>query len=683
MDGEHARLAAENAAQRAELDTLRRELAATRERLATECDARERADRCRRLIESMTQGVVFHAADGRVFEANPAAARILGLSRDELCGKTSLDPRWRSIAVDGSPFPGDQHPAMVALATGRPVQDRLFGVYNPQDDATRWILVSATPAFRAGEPRPFEVCATFTDVTAQKTAADALAESEERFRSVLEASPMGLHLYRLEPDGRLVFAGANPAADRILGVDNAQFVGRTIEEAFPPLAETEVPARYRAACREGARWHTEQIDYEHGRVRGAFEVHAFPIGAGRMAAMFLDITERKRVELALRESEDRYRSLVEAAPLGILLHAEGRVRFANPAARRLFGAAGEADLLDAPVERLVPPDELGEVQARVKRLYAGEAADGVRRERLVRLDGTEFLAEISVSRTEYRGQPAGQLVLRDVTAEQRAEEARRGLEARLIQQQKLEAIGTLAAGVAHEINNPLTGIINYAQLIANRLDPSEQSAAWAQRIVQEGERVSVIVRDLLAFSRHEKQSHSPASLTDIVQSTISLVRAVLRKDQIALAVDLPGGLPPLKCRSQQIQQVLLNLLTNARDALNERFPGYHEDKRIAVSVAPFERGGRRWQRVTVEDRGSGVPPELRRRIFDPFFTTKPRDRGTGLGLSVSYGLVRDHHGDLVLESEVGTGSRFHLELPVDNGWTLAGHEATDTGEGDA
>lgn len=259
----------------------------------------------------------------------------------------------------------------------------------------------------------------------------------------------------------------------------------------------------------------------------------------------------------------------------------------------------------------------------------------------------------------------------DVTEQMRAEEEKQQLETHLRQQQKLESIGTLASGVAHEINNPITGIMNYAQLIHDRIDPAESRLReFSAGIIEETKRVTKIVHNLLTFSRQEKQSHSPARISDIVDDTLSLIRTVIKRDQITLEVDVPDDLPQIKCRSQQIQQVLMNLLTNARDALNERYPEYDPDKTITVTVRPFEKDGCRWLRTTVEDHGAGIPTEIRERIFDPFFTTKDRATGTGLGLSICLGIVQDHLGALTFEGEEDQLTRFHLDLPVDNGWEI-------------
>ena len=251
-----------------------------------------------------------------------------------------------------------------------------------------------------------------------------------------------------------------------------------------------------------------------------------------------------------------------------------------------------------------------------------------------------------------------------------SEHNRLQLKAQLLQAQKLESIGTLAGGVAHEINNPVNGIMNYAQLILDKLGPDHEISRYAGEISRETERVSMIVKNLLSFARNEKQSHSKARMHDIVESTLSLVRAVLRHDQIVLEIDVPGDLPEIKCRSQQIQQVLMNLITNARDALNDRYPGYDDNKKISVIASVFDKKGHKWIRTTVADTGSGISEEISDRIFDPFFTTKIGDKGTGLGLSISHGIIREHKGELGVESKTGEGTRFHIDLPVDNDWNL-------------
>jgi len=161
------------------------------------------------------------------------------------------------------------------------------------------------------------VSGVFFNITDRKRVEEALRESEEKFRNIVESSPMGIHIYKLEPDGRLIFTGANPAADAILGINNTQFFGKTIEEAFPPLVNTEVPGRFRRACVKGETWQAEQIDYEDKQIIGAFEVHAFQTAPGTMATMFLDITHRKQTEDKLKKSESFLQNIFDAIQDGI------------------------------------------------------------------------------------------------------------------------------------------------------------------------------------------------------------------------------------------------------------------------------------------------------------------------------------------------------------------------------
>ncbi len=367
-------------------------------------------------------------------------------------------------------------------------------------------------------------------------------------------------------------------------------------------------------------------------------------------------------------SETHYRDLFDASQDAIfIIDLKGEYQDANSAATQLVGYSlpelrqmTAKDLLTQ--DRSIPAVEH-------TRLWT----EGVVQEIFLRhKDKHPIPVDLMTSPIKENGVQKYVLgIARDVTERVRAEEEKRQMESHLRQQQKLESIGTLASGVAHEINNPLMGIMNYAQLIHDRIDPAEgKLREFSAGIIEETERVAEIVRNLLTFSRQDKQSYASARMIDIVESTLSLIRTVIRHDQITLEVDVPDDLPEIKCRSQQIQQVLMNLLTNARDALNERYPEYDPDKTITIRVRPFEKEGRHWLRTTVEDHGSGISAEIREQIFDPFYTTKDRTKGTGLGLSISLSIVQDHHGELTFESTVNQFTRFYLDLPVNNGWDL-------------
>ena len=392
-------------------------------------------------------------------------------------------------------------------------------------------------------------------------------------------------------------------------------------------------------------------------------------------ALAVEIVEREQAVIETEAARMMLQRVIDLLPMGVfwkdceLRYLGGNKVFARDAGQ------------DTP-EALLGKDDFGLAWTREEAEHyreddrqvigSGEPKLGIE-EALTTADGNRiWIRTGKVPLTDMNGDAIGVLgAYEDITKLRQAEEERSKLGAQLRQQQKLESVGTLASGVAHEINNPISGIMGYAQLIKDSLaGKDETNEEFADEILSEAERVARLVNSLLQFARHEKQSHSLARIHEIVESTLSLIRAVMQHDQITLEVDLPEDLPRIKCRSQQIQQVIMNLLTNARDALNEKYEGYDQDKVIRMTAGMTERNGAPGIRLTVEDHGPGIPEELRARIFDPFYTTKRPDRGTGLGLSISYGIVADHGGELTVESGAGTFTRFHVDLPVDNGWEL-------------
>lgn len=382
----------------------------------------------------------------------------------------------------------------------------------------------------------------------------------------------------------------------------------------------------------------------------------------------VELRKHNRHQAALRDSEEQFRAMFDMAAVGMAFAdpVSGQWLRVNPRLCAITGYSAD-EMLRLRFPDLTHPEDRQADWETFGRMVRGEVSDYRTEKRYLRKDGAAVWVNVNVTLLKgAAGQPTRALAaIEDITRRKRLEADQWGLEAQLRQQQKMEAVGTLASGMAHEINNPLNGIMNYAQLIQDRLPPASPLAEYTGEILGETERIATIVRHLLTFSRDERQSHSLARIADIIEGTLSLVRTVIRRDQITLTVDVPEGLPDLRCRSQRLQQVLMNLMTNARDALNERYPAHDPDKVLIVSARLLARDGRRWIRVTVEDHGTGITPEVRARMFDPFFTTKPREKGTGLGLSVSHGIVKDHKGELRVETEPGRFTRVHLDLPVD------------------
>ncbi|RME33744.1 MAG: PAS domain-containing protein, partial [Deltaproteobacteria bacterium] len=235
------------------------------------------------------------------------------------------------------------------------------------------------------------------------------------------------------------------------------------------------------------------------------------------------------------------------------------------------------------------------------------------------------------------------------------------LQAQTMRTGQLAALGELAAGVAHEINNPINGIINYAQILINKAAKQGETNEIAERILKEGDRIATIVGNLLSFSRDKKEEPRPVALQDIIQEALTLCEARLKKDGISLKVDIPKDFPCLLGRHQQLEQVFINLINNARYALNAKYRGTHPDKRLTISarVGPTDDQAT----LIVEDLGTGIPQHLLNRILNPFFSTKPQNEGTGLGLSICHGIIQEHGGTLDFESEENAYTRVIITLP--------------------
>ena len=240
----------------------------------------------------------------------------------------------------------------------------------------------------------------------------------------------------------------------------------------------------------------------------------------------------------------------------------------------------------------------------------------------------------------------------------------READAKVIQASKLASIGELAAGVGHEINNPINSIMNCADILKKQAGPDTKIMEFSEHIRSEAERIAKIVRDLLAFSRQDTELFSSARMGDIVESVVTLCGKKIENSNIHLALNIPGDLPKVECRSEQIQQVLMNLIINAIHALNEKYSDADENKKLTIEAHHISSQTVPCLRISVKDFGTGISLTHLDRIYDPFFTTKGRDRGTGLGLSVSDGIIKSHNGTLSVDSQLGEYTEFRIELPL-------------------
>jgi len=393
----------------------------------------------------------------------------------------------------------------------------------------------------------------------------------------------------------------------------------------------------------------------------------YPVGTVLLGVILLKQIDNKNIYIQLDESERHFQRAVDGAPVPIMLHAEdGEIIKISDAWATISGYAHS----DISTTSIWAEKAYGTKQDNVSSVISSLYYIKERQ-----YDG-KFLVKAKDGHTliwDFYSANIGKLndgrrmvmsVAVDITEQTKLEEEKRKINDHLNQQQRLESIGTLASGVAHEINNPINGIMNYSQLILDTEDNEKEVKGYAEEILDETNRVSTIVKNLLEFSRQEKQEFSDVMFDKILNQTLSLVNTIIKHDQIDLQIDIPKNMLSIRCRSQQIQQVLMNLLTNAKDALNKKYIGYHKNKIINISCKLIEKNKLPFVRITIEDHGDGIPQSVQDSIFDPFFTTKGRAEGTGLGLSISHSIIQEHQGDLTFETKEGEYTKFYVDLPV-------------------
>jgi C4-dicarboxylate-specific signal transduction histidine kinase len=273
-------------------------------------------------------------------------------------------------------------------------------------------------------------------------------------------------------------------------------------------------------------------------------------------------------------------------------------------------------------------------------------------------DGTEFFAESAFGLVRKNKEILFTVVMRDITE-------RRLIEQEAMRSAQLASLGELAAGVAHEINNPIMGVINYAQIILNRSGAAGGGSELPQRIISEAERVAKIVNNLLGFAREATETAAPAQLRPVVEAAVALMRKTVLQSGATVTVAIGAGLPRAVMQPQKIQQVFINLLSNALYALNQKYPEPHAEKIVTITGEEIHEAAGFFIRTTVQDTGSGIPQAIMHKICNPFFTTKPVGMGTGLGLSISHNIIKEHGGRLLFESRQGQCTKVMVDLPME------------------
>jgi PAS domain S-box-containing protein len=358
-----------------------------------------------------------------------------------------------------------------------------------------------------------------------------------------------------------------------------------------------------------------------------------------------------------RRSAAFFDNLIDSSPDGIIAaDLEGKIVLFNAGARQILGYS-EKEALALPVDALFPAGGTREVMRKLRGPDHGGPGKLLRQRVILRTrDGREVPVSLSASMVREDGRETATVgTFRDLRPIERMEKKLEEARAQLFGAEKLASLGKLAAGIAHEINNPLSGVLIYANLILEDMGAQSAHADDLRCIIQETTRCKAIVRDLLEFAHQQAFEMHPIDLGQVVETALRLLIKKAFFRNVHLFKELDPALPPVLGDAARLRQVVLNLVINAVEAMK----GHG-----SLTITTRRRTGAPMAQLAVTDTGPGIPEEALPRVFDPFFTTKQVGEGTGLGLSVSYGIVRDHHGTIRVESKVGKGTTFLVDLPI-------------------
>jgi two-component system NtrC family sensor kinase len=393
----------------------------------------------------------------------------------------------------------------------------------------------------------------------------------------------------------------------------------------------------------------EYVEFQYEVVIEVLLILTIGLSAGFYSLRLL--SRQRQVEGALRQSEERYRTILEDMEEGYYeVDLAGNITFVNDSICRILGYGGE-EVIGTNYRRYVGEEKPIQIYKDVNSVYrTGKPVRWFSWEFLTKSGETRFIEASVAPRFNVQDEVIGfRGIFNDVTE-------RKSIERQVLMTSKLASIGELASGVAHELNNPLTGVMGYAQLLVDNKNVPPEVKSDLNKVYQESLRAAKIVQNLLSFARRRKPEKRYFDVNELIQKTLELRSYELKIINIKVCVNLAPELPEIKADYYQIQQVILNIVINAEQALIET----GRQGKIAVTTSTVGNG----IRISIADNGPGIPNENISRIFDPFFTTKEVGKGTGLGLSVCHGIVTAHGGNIYAESEEGKGAEFIIDLPI-------------------
>jgi hypothetical protein len=635
--------------------------------------SQQERDRLTALVNSMADEVWFSDTKRKFTLVNPAALKEFA----DASGNMEMDAEKMAASIevfrpDGTSRPVDEAPPLRALR-GEVVRDQEEIVRTPATGELRYRQVNATPVRDSGGNLIGSV-SVVRDITEHKRAEEALQRSEEQYRTLFERMDEGFAIGEIICDDKgkpcdLRYLVVNPAFERQTGIKAADILGKTTLELFPN-AEPEWFERYGKVALTGE---ATKFEGYFGPLDRWFEVYAYQLEKGKFAVIFTDTTERKKMEEELKESyrmlerrvQERTETIREQAELLdkandaiIVRDLETRTTYWNKGAERIYGWTSE-EVLGKKTTELLQGDP--SLMAEALRMsistgqWSGEFRHSTKDGRIIVVESRWTLV------TDERQKPRSVMEINtDVTE-------RKNLEAQYLRAQRLESLGTLAGGIAHDFRNILTPITITLGLIDQHLTEKEDHEMMAA-LLKNLQRGGDLAKQLLTFTRGAEGEHIPINVPELIFEIEKTVKETFPRS-IHIETEVKPDLPDITGDSTQLHQVLINMCINARDAmpfggtltiaaekasLDQNYVRLHAEAKIGPYVV-----------ISVMDNGTGMPPEVLDRLFEPFFTTKRQGEGTGLGLPTARSIVKSHGGFINVYSEVGKGTTFKIYLPVE------------------
>ncbi len=489
------------------------------------------------------------------------------------------------------------------------------------------------------------------DISIRKKAQEDLDKYKLLFSQINDLA------YICDADGNLTYA--NDVFEKLTGFKVSDYIGKS----FAPLFDDYNLEKAMIEFGKTLNGECTQFELYFKNTGIPCEYNNMPLKDDKqniigVVGIARDITERKQAEIALKESEARFKTLTSLAPVGIYLaDPEGNCLYVNNAWSEMSGLSLD-DAKGKGWIKGIHPQDRGQVMSMWEKMVSSGGNWG-HEYRFRHSEGKitwvlGYAKKILNDAGEVSGYVGTNL---DITS-------RKQNEKRALRANQLASIGELAAGVAHEINNPINGIINYAQILENRNDQSSKEWDIACRIIKEGNRIADIVSCLLSFSREIKEEKIPVRVDVLLAMALELVDSQLQKDGIILKLNIPQDMSMVSVQQQQIRQVFLNMISNARYALNRKYAGVSNKKVLKITCEEVLENDAPFIRVIFHDNGTGIPETEVDKIMNPFFSTKPCEHGTGLGLSISDSIISDHGGKINISSEEGMYTEVVVSLPV-------------------